>query len=141
MNESAKDGIRYFSGIVAYHRTFSLTKEQLKKQMRMLLDLGRVKEIAEVWINGKNIGLCWHDPFQIDITDAIETGENRLIIEVVNTPNNGLIGDAKLNAANRNMQSNIAKLPNAWNKPFAEAPLLDAGLIGPVSIRYAAVIR
>lgn len=141
LNESAKEGIKYFSGTVAYHHIFSITKEELKKQMRLLLDLGRVKEIAEVWLNGKNVGLCWHAPFQLDITDAIKPGENNLIIEVVNTPNNGLIGDAKFNAANRNMHSNITKLPNAWNKPFAEATLLDAGLIGPVFIRYAAIIK
>ena len=141
LNLSSKDGIKYFSGSVSYHHVFTLTSEQLKKEMRLLLKLGMVREIAEVYLNGKRLGVAWHAPFQLDITDALQPGENKLIVEVVNTINNGLIGDARLSPNNRKMKSNITKLPNAWNMPFAEAPLLNAGLLGPVSIQYAQPLK
>ncbi len=141
LNQSLKDGIKYFSGRVAYHHTFSLSKDQMRRDMRLLLTLGNVREIAEVYLNGKNLGMSWHTPFRLDVTDAIQPGENHLIVEVVNTPNNSLIGDAKLSLGNRKLKSNIVRLPNAWNKLFAEAPLLDAGLIGPVAIQYAALLN
>ena len=137
LNQSEKDAIKYYSGTVTYHTKFSLTAEQLKSDHRLLLDLGRVKEIAEVFVNGKNVGITWNAPFEVDITDALKEGENHLHVEVVNTINNRLVGDARLPAQYRQMKSNINKLPNAWMKPFATAPLLDAGLIGPVQIRFA----
>jgi SAM-dependent methyltransferase len=137
LNESLKDGIKFFSGTVAYHHSFSIENTETGKNMRVFLSLGKVKEIAELYLNGQNLGLLWHTPFQIDVTDVIKPGQNHLVIEIVNTPNNALIGNAKLSGINRKLQSNIARLPNAWSKPFAEAPLLAAGLIGPVVISYA----
>ncbi|CAN5305365.1 hypothetical protein BH20BAC1_BH20BAC1_00920 [soil metagenome] len=56
--------------------------------------------------------------------------------EVVNTPNNALVGDAKFHSGNRRYHSNITRLENAWRHPFVEAPLLEAGLIGPVTIEF-----
>jgi len=140
LNQSTNDAIKYYSGNVIYTTNFTISKDRLKSNQRLILDLGWVKEIAEVIVNGKNTGFCWHEPFQIDITDATKAGENFLQVEVVNTINNRLIGDAKLPEQYRRMKSNITKLPNAWRTPFAEAPLLDAGLIGPVQIRFAQIL-
>lgn len=137
LNQSVKDGVRYFSGTVAYHHSFYMGAAQLEKGQRILLDLGKVKEIADVYLNGKSLATSWHAPFRVDITDAIQHGQNKLVVEVVNTPNNALIGDAKLSPNHPRLKSNITKLPNAWSKPFAEAPLIDAGLIGPVNIIFA----
>jgi hypothetical protein len=72
---------------------------------------------------------------------VIRPGENHLIIEVVNTINNALIGEARLSPVNPKLQSNISRLPNAWNKPFAEATLLNAGLTGPVTIQFASMLN
>ena len=105
-----------------------------------MLQLGKVREIAEVFLNGKPVGFAWHTPFQLDITEAAKEGENFLVIETVNSINNMLIGNAKLPAEYRVTNSNITKLPNAWRQPFADAPLIDAGLIGPVSVRFAYVL-
>lgn len=141
LNQSSKEKIKYFSGTVAYHHVFNMQKNQLQKDQLVFLDLGNVKEIAEVFMNGKRIGLSWHAPFHLDITDAILEGENYLVIEVVNTINNLLVGDAKRPEQYRRTKTNITKLSNAWRQPFAEAPLLDAGLIGPVQIKFAQVIK
>jgi hypothetical protein len=140
LNQSSKEKVKYFSGTVAYHHAFTIDKGQLQKDQLLFLDLGSVKEIAEVFLNGKKIGLSWHAPFQLDITDAIREGKNYLVIEIVNTINNMLVGDAKQPEQYRRTKSNITKLSNAWRQPFAEAPLLNAGLIGPVQINFAQVI-
>ena len=140
LNKSAKEKTKYFSGTVAYHHVFKLTKDLLQKDQLIFLELGSVKEIAEVFVNGKQIGLSWHAPFQLDITDAVKEGDNYLVIEVVNTINNMLVGDAKQPEQYRRTKTNITKLSNAWRQPFAEAPLLDAGLIGPVQLKFAQTI-
>jgi hypothetical protein len=141
LNQSSTDAVKYYSGNVTYITNFVIIKDQMKDNQRLILDLGRVKEIADIILNGKRIGVCWHAPFQIDITEAVRAGENFLQIEVVNTINNRLIGDTKLPEQYRRMKSNITKLPNAWRTPFADAPLLDAGLIGPVQIKFAQVLK
>lgn len=140
LNKSAKEKIKYFSGTVAYHHVFKLAKDQLQKDRPLFLEMGNVKEIAEVFVNGKQMGLSWHAPFQLDITDAVHEGDNYLVIEVANTINNMLVGDAKQPESYRRTKTNITRLSNAWRQPFAEAPLLDAGLIGPVQIKFAQTI-
>jgi hypothetical protein len=86
------------------------------------------------------MGTVWHSPFEVDITDGILEGKNTLIIEIVNTINNRLVGDAKLPVQYRRTSGNITKLPNAWMTPFAEAPLLKSGLIGPVHLSMREVL-
>jgi hypothetical protein len=140
LNQSPKEGIKYFSGTVTYHHAFKLPEGHLKNSQRAFLRLEKVREIAEVYLNGRSLGLLWHAPFEVDITEALRPGDNHLIVEVVNTPNNALIGDAKLSTKHPDMKSNINRLPNAWSKPFVEAPLIDAGLIGPVTIQFAELI-
>ncbi len=140
LNQSNNEKIKHFSGTVAYHHRFKIAKAQLQKDQLAILELGIVKEIAEVFLNGKRVGLSWHAPFVLDITDAIREGENYLVIETVNTINNMLVGDAKQPAEYRRTKSNITKLSNAWRQPFAEAPLLDAGLIGPVRIKFLQLV-
>jgi hypothetical protein len=140
LNESRKTGVKYYSGVVTYQTSFSIVPEQLAKNRRVILNLGSVKEIAEVFINGNNMGTVWHSPFEVDITDGILEGKNTLIIEIVNTINNRLVGDAKLPVQYRRTSGNITKLPNAWMTPFAEAPLLKSGLIGPVHLSMREVL-
>jgi hypothetical protein len=49
-----------------------------------LLDLGNVYESAEVWINGKVLGICYSNPFVIPVSGLIRSGNNKLEIEVAN---------------------------------------------------------
>lgn len=102
----------------------------------ILLALNYVREIADVYLNGEKIGTHWYKEQQFDISNKVKEGDNLLTIEVVNSINNALVGDAMKPAQFRHYKSNITKLPNAWRIPFAEAPLLNAGLIGPVQIRF-----
>lgn len=132
LNASSEERIRFFSGAVTYRNTF--TVETLDTSHRMILDRGEVREIADVFIHGVLLGTAWSRPFRIDITKAVHRGTNTIQIEVVNTINNRLDGDTKLPPEYRRTSSNVKKLPNAWREPFADAPLLKSGLIGPVRI-------
>ncbi len=133
---STDEAIKYFSGSAAYTNHFSITREQLASGDAILLALNYVREIADVYLNGEKIGTHWYKEQQFDISNKVKEGDNLLTIEVVNSINNALVGDAKKPAQFRHYKSNITKLPNAWRIPFAEAPLLNAGLIGPVQIRF-----
>jgi hypothetical protein len=66
---------------------------------RLWLDLGDVKNLAEVYINGISLGVVWQEPYRIDVTKALKPGKNELIIRVINTWVNRLIGDQQPNAS------------------------------------------
>ena len=59
----------------------------------VLLDLGEVREMAEVRVNGQGAEILWKPPFRTDITPLVRAGENRLEILVTNLWVNRLIGD------------------------------------------------
>lgn len=95
LSESPEEGVRYFSGTATYSRTFLLPKGWNKPQRRVVLDLGTVRNLAEVKINGHKAGLLWASPFQLEISDFLQPGTNRIEIAVTNLWVNRLIGDAR----------------------------------------------
>jgi hypothetical protein len=119
-------GIMYFSGTATYTKMVDVPS--VKKGTTYLLDLGDVKNIAEVSVNGKNVGIVWKKPFRIDISDALKTGSNTLEVKVTNVWVNRLIGDAQPGSG--------APKITFTTMPFykADAPLLPSGLLGPVTI-------
>lgn len=84
-----ENGIRYYSGTVNYETNFMLSY----KAESLWLDLGNVKNIAEVELNGKPVGILWKPPFRVDISGAVKKGRNRLVVKVTNLWPNRLIGD------------------------------------------------
>ena len=106
-----------------------------KKKKKYLLDLGDVRELADVWLNGKALGIVWHQPFQVDITDAVQKGKNHLVIDVANEWNNRLVGDGKLPESERVTNTNIINGPKAWGTPWENVPLKPAGLLGPAEMK------
>lgn len=88
--------MRYFSGTATYSRTFLLPKGWNKPQRRVVLDLGTVRNLAEVKINGHKAGLLLASPFQLEISDFLQPGTNRIEIAVTNLWVNRLIGDAAI---------------------------------------------
>ena len=124
----AEPGIKFYSGTATYEKTFVLPDSKLKtKNSKLFLDLGDVRELAEVKVNGKSCGIVWCPPFRVDVTDAVKPGENKLQIEVVNFWPNRIIGDASLPKEKRFTQTNIRKLT-------AKTPLEAAGLLGPIKL-------
>jgi hypothetical protein len=131
---SSEATVKYFTGKANYRTSFEIGSDQLTGKKSFMLRLNNVKEIAEVYLNGNKLGYHWHPSQSMDITRQLVAGKNYLTVEVVNSINNGLIGDALKPESYRHYRSNISKLPNAWMTPFAEAPLIEAGLLGPVII-------
>ena len=126
-------GIKYYSGTAAYEKTFTWPAPDINPTnppTHLLLDLGTVKELAEVKVNGQSCGIVWCPPWRVDITDAVKPGENHLTVEVVNFWPNRLIGDASLPANQRLTRTNIRKLT-----PLTQ--LMKSGLLGPVQLLTA----
>lgn len=124
--EHADPGIKYFSGTATYTHTLKIRPEWLRSSARVWLDLGQVKNVAEVLVNGRSMGVLWKAPFTLDIADALTTGDNRLEIKVSNLWPNRLIGDK---------QPGARKIAFATFDPFkADSPLLPSGLLGPVTL-------
>ena len=95
---------------------------------RVLLDLGAVRDVAVVRVNGREVGTLWIAPWQVDVSKALKPGANMLEIEVINPWNNRLVGDLALPPAERRTSLSLATVK-------ANAPLLPAGLLGPVTLR------
>ncbi|RRB03950.1 glycosyl hydrolase [Larkinella rosea] len=125
LTEQTEPGVKYFSGTATYENTVELSA--LRKNAAYLLDLGEVKNIAEVVVNGKTVGTVWKKPFRIDITAALKPGRNTVQINVTNLWVNRLIGDA---------QPGVTSKITFTTLPFyrADSPLLPSGLLGPVRV-------
>ncbi len=125
--ENADPAVRYFSGTATYATTFQAPKNWKKEQGRMALNLGEVKNLAGVTLNGRAVGIAWKAPYEIDVTDALKAGANTLEVQVTNLWPNRLIGDHQPGAGE----------PKAWTSfsPFPpNAPLTPSGLMGPVTL-------
>jgi len=90
-NEHADEEIKYFSGSAVYRKSFTLP--EISKGASLKLDLGQVGVMARVTLNGKDLGLLWCPPFEVDISAAAKPGNNQLEIEVTNLWINRMIGD------------------------------------------------
>ena len=90
-NESSDDNIKYYSGTARYSQHLYL--KELDRNYNYVLDLGEVKNLAVVKVNGKICGTLWNPPFTIDITDALLGGNNTLEIDVTNLWVNRMVGD------------------------------------------------
>jgi hypothetical protein len=125
--DNSDTGVKYFSGTGTYTKTVSAPAEWFKKGAHVWLDLGDVKNLAEVAVNGKSLGQVWHTPFRVDATTALKPGANEVIIKVTNGWVNRLIGDQQPNAT--------TKYTFADFKPYeANSPLRVSGLLGPVRL-------
>ncbi len=125
-SQRAEDGIKYYSGTATYQKSFDLPDAALQK--KVYLDLGVVKNMGRIRLNGMDLGLVWCAPWRVDITAAAKAKDNMLEIYVVNTWANRIIGDSKLPQEKRLTWT----VHPHWGP---ESPLLPAGLIGPVTLR------
>ena len=125
--QSADPAVRYFSGTATYVTTFRAPKGWKQGAGRVSLDLGEVKNLAGVTLNGRAVGTAWKAPYALDVTDALKSGPNTLEVQVTNLWPNRLIGDHQPEAGP----------PKAWTSfsPFPpNAPLSPSGLLGPVTL-------
>jgi len=129
----AEEGIKYYSGTATYRKTFDVDRGPAAKG-RLILDLGKVQHVAAVRLNGRNLGTLWTAPWRVDITDALRPSGNLLEIDVVNLWVNRVVGDLNLPKEKRVVETHDVF---RFGMVQPTTPLLDSGLLGPVSIYYA----
>ena len=126
-SENADSGVKYFSGTGTYTKTIHAPADWFNGKSQIWLDLGSVKNLAEIVVNGKSLGIVWKTPFRVNVTEALKQGENALEIKVTDLWVNRLIGD---------QQPNTKTKITYTTQPFykADSPLVSSGLLGPVKI-------
>jgi hypothetical protein len=130
-SKSNDPGVRYFSGIGTYINKVNASADWFKSGARLWIELGDVKNLAVVKVNGKEVGETWHAPYRVDATSALKPGENEITIAVVNAWVNRLIGD---------QQPGAKQITFTAQKPYrANSPLAASGLLGPVRVVREAV--
>ena len=151
-------GIKYYSGTAAYTRIFDVPDAEPQARRRMILDLGVVRDMARVELNGRELGVVWCAPWQIAVPEGlIRAAGNRITIEVTNVWANRLIGDEQepsdchwapghlgfggflrefpewfLKGRPRPVKGRLAF--TTWNYFTKESPLSPSGLLGPVRV-------
>ena len=155
-SESADPKLRHFAGRAVYEKTVTLPKAATGG---LVLDLGTVKDVVNVWVNGRALGCLWEAPYRVALpADLAKPGAAlKLRLEVVNTWPNRLIGDA---IARKGGAAEPMSPKGPWpqwvldGKPdsgtgiftwsnfmgwAADEPLLPAGLIGPVRLNRVGI--
>ncbi len=153
--EATDSGVRYFSGTATYEKEIVISPERFGEGKELWLDLGVVKNFAEVSLNGQNFGVLWKPPFRVNVTSAAKPGANKLVIKVTNLWPNRLIGDEQLPSDREWNGSRLTEWPQwvldgkpsptgrvtftTWHHWSKDSRLLESGLIGPVAIKSAVV--
>jgi hypothetical protein len=129
-SDNPDTGVKYFSGVATYTKTIQAPADWFKPGAHLWIDLGDVRNLADVTVNGKPLGVVWHVPYRVDATSALKPGTNELTIKVANAWVNRLIGD---------QQPGAEKYTFTVIHPYkANSPLQPSGLIGPVQISSVA---
>jgi hypothetical protein len=150
--------VKYFSGTAVYSKTISVPANLMAKDRRLYLDLGKVQVMAEVTLNGRDLGILWKPPHRVDVTGAVKAGDNALEVKVTNLWVNRMIGDEQLpEDSNRNPNGTLVKWPpwvlegkssptgrftfTSWRLWKKGEPLLESGLLGPVTLRASQLCK
>ena len=125
-SKSDNTGVKYFSGIGTYTKTIDAPSSWFQNGAHLWINLGDVKNLAVVYVNGREVGEAWHAPYRVDATSALQPGDNQITIKVANAWVNRLIGD---------QQPGATKYTFTDVTPYqADSPLLPSGLLGPVTV-------
>ena len=141
------EGIRYYSGIAKYTKTFDLPgKENPEDYKEMYLNLGKVKNMARVKLNGKDMGVVWTSPWQVKISGVVKPKGNMLEVEIANSWANRLIGDENLPYDGmedgkwptwllKGEERTSGRYTFTTTRYYKKGmPLQESGLLGPVKI-------
>jgi len=144
-----QEGIKHYSGIAVYKKSFDLPLSATAGSHKLYLDLGEVKNMSRIRLNGKELGVVWTAPWKVDITRVVKPKGNELEIEVANLWPNRLIGDEQfpddgikdgkfpewlINGKKRTSGRYTFTTYNPYKK---DSPLLKSGLMGPVTIQQS----
>jgi hypothetical protein len=130
-NEHTDSLVRFFSGAGEYRHEFGFDAATVDGDTSVWLDLGELRELAEVALNGEPLGVFWRPPFRMDVTGRLRSGRNEILVRVINTWTNRLIGDLALPEAERQTWTSFPHY-----QPTDPLPM--SGLLGPVTVSLAA---
>jgi hypothetical protein len=149
-------GIKYFSGTATYIKEMDIPAERLAPGMELWLDLGGIKNFAEVSLNGQPLETLWKPPFCLNVTAAARPGKNRLEIKVTNLWPNRLIGDEQLPSDCEWNGKQLKAWPawllegkpspsgrltfTTWHHWTKDDALIESGMLGPVMLRSVAIV-
>ncbi len=123
------EGVKYFSGTATYTKTLQAPSSWFGQPTTLILDLGEVRDLAEVSINGRSLGTLWKEPYQLDVTGVLKPVVNRVEIKVTNQWTNRQIGDRSVPPDKRVLSGGGGRGGFGGRVPPAES-----GLLGPVTI-------
>ena len=136
--DNTDPGVKYFSGTATYTKTIQAPASWFRPGQHLYLDLGKVRDVAEVELNGISVGLTWAPPYRVDVTGALKPGTNKLQIKVTNEWTNRQIGDRLLppdqrilappNSRGASAQGNAG---GGFGRPQT---LAESGLLGRVRV-------
>jgi hypothetical protein len=121
---------RYFAGSGKYRHTVVVPPDWRAKAGRVELELGRLWSIGEVWVNGSSLGVVWAPPFSVDCTKVLRDGANEIVVEVISTWHNRLVGEARGELPKRTRTNITVSQRKAWK----DLEPIEAGLFGPVRL-------
>ncbi len=149
--DHTNNGVRYFSGTATYKTEIEISADRLSAGRELWLDLGVVKNFAEVCLNGQDFGVLWKPPYRVNVTAAAKPGVNQLVVKVTNLWPNRLIGDEQLPPDCEWDGKQLKAWPQwlldgkpgptgrltftTWHHWTKDSPLLESGLLGPVTLR------
>ncbi len=146
--DSKIEAVKYFAGTATYSTSINSPGSASGPTW---LDLGKVKNFADVELNGHKFATLWKAPFRVDVSRYLKSGSNTLVVRVTNLWPNRLIGDeqyppeAKFNggpidAWPKWILDGTPRPPTkrtaftTWKFYSKDSPLLESGLIGPVRL-------
>jgi hypothetical protein len=125
---SSDPGVMYFSGTARYVKQFTLPDGWDHSGSKVLLDLGRIREFAQVTLNGHKLpDILWKPPFTLEVTSALKTGLNNIEVEITNLWPNRIIGDLQPDAKDKYTFT-------VYGAYKVDSPLVESGLLGPVRL-------
>jgi hypothetical protein len=119
-----------YSGLASYKLAFNVSKDYLSANKDFSIDLGKVGEVARVFLNGVEVGTSVFPPHILKLNNVLRVGENNIVIEVANTWLNQYLADLKRSPEQKLLNTNVGK----GDFLKAGATPLASGLIGPVQI-------
>jgi hypothetical protein len=120
---------KYFSGRGAYRVSAEVPATWLGAGKSVWLDLGQVREAADVHVNGQAAGVAWMTPYKLDITRHVTPGANRIEVGVSNLLINRILGEPTPDYQGLEP----LRFPKPSEKNLVKEPL-PSGLLGPVRL-------
>ncbi|MGJ8691815.1 MAG: glycosyl hydrolase [Thalassotalea sp.] len=153
--DASDKSIQSYSGIASYKKQFYISTESLTKDASVFLDLGKLSDTAQVFINGQEVGSVWIAPFTLEVSGYLKSGNNELVVNVASSWINRLITDEAYpdNSGIWDNKGNYVKQMPDWylqNKPLPKGQrssfttykfvnkddaLVESGLLGPVTLQ------